>query len=86
MTLIAVLIVVCLVLLAVGFLAPRRSRRLQRDIDSGSDKAQRKADEKTPDALTKFVQKPIENARKAADKSTEVGREGREKASGEDVD
>jgi len=84
--LIAVIIVVCLVLLAVGFLAPRRSRRVQGGIDNGSDKAERKADEKTPDALTKFVKKPIENARKAADKSTEVGREGREKTSGEDVD
>lgn len=86
MILIAVVIALCLVLLVVGFLAPGRSRRVEHGIDSGGEKAERKADEKTPDALTKFVQKPIENARKAADKSTEAGRKGREKASNEDVD
>ena len=80
MILLTVILVVAIVLLAVGFLAPRRSKHLQAKLDRGDAKTNDAADEKMPKPLDKLVKNPVHNARKVADRSTELGRKGGEKA------
>jgi hypothetical protein len=75
--LLAVTIVICVVLFALGFLAPLRGWRAQRDVDDALVKGEDKADDKSPDALTDWVRKPFQTSRVAAGKSAEAGRRSR---------
>jgi hypothetical protein len=77
--LIAAIIVICLVLLALGFLLPRLSRYPQRGVDRTFRTGQR-AGGKAPGALGRILQMPFTNSRRAADESAAAGRRARRKA------
>ena len=79
MILIACVIVAAILLLVIGFLAPRFSHRPQRQVDKGLDKADENA-QKAPAPLDKVMHKSTRASRKVADKSTEAGREARYKS------
>ncbi len=74
----AVLIVVCLVLLGLGFVAPRYSRRPQGKLDHVLDKAHA-ASQRKGGLLGKLGKKSSHTSKKAADTSTEAGRKARRK-------
>ena len=76
MILIACVIVAAILLLVIGFLAPRFSHRPQRQVDKGLDKADENA-QKAPWPLDKVMDRSTRASRKVADKSTEAGREAR---------
>jgi Family of unknown function (DUF6411) len=77
--LIAAVIIICLVLLALGFLLPRLSRYPQRGVDRTFGAAQR-ASGKAPGVLGRLLQMPFRNSRRAADESAAAGRKARRKA------
>jgi hypothetical protein len=79
MILIACVIVAAILLLAIGFLAPRFSHRPQRQVDRGLDKADENA-QKAPGPLDEIMHKSTRASRKVADKATEAGREARYKS------
>ena len=79
MALIALVVVVGLGLIALGFFAPRLSRRLQRRMDHTARRAEAKA-EKEPEPLRTMTKRSLEFSDKAADDATHVGREGRDEA------
>jgi hypothetical protein len=79
MILITCVIVAAILLLAIGFLAPRFSHRPQRQVDKGLDKADENA-QKAPAPLDTVMDKSTRASRKIADKSTEAGREARYKS------
>jgi hypothetical protein len=74
--LIAGLIVVCIVLLVLAFLAPRLSRYPQRGVDSSLGAGQR-AGGSLPGVIGRWAQKPFSKSRKATSKSAAAGRKGR---------
>jgi len=74
--LIAGVIVVCIVLLVLAFLAPRLSIWPQRGVDQTLGTGQRAAGT-APGFLGRWLQKPFGSARRAADKSAGAGRRGR---------
>ena len=76
--LIAAIIVICIVLLLLGFLAPRLSRYPQRGVDRTFGAGQR-AGGKAPGPLGRILQMPFRNSRKAADESAAAGRKARRK-------
>lgn len=75
---IALVLVVCLVLLIIGFVAPRFSKRLERGVNSDAERSENRA-EHTPHVLIKPLEKTAGLSQKAADRSLEAGRVAREK-------
>jgi hypothetical protein len=75
---IVVIVAVCLVLLAVGFLLPRLSRYPQRGVDRTLGAGQR-AGGKAPGPLGRLLQKSFGASRRATNKSAATGRRGRGK-------
>jgi hypothetical protein len=76
--LIAALIVFCLILLVLAFLAPRLSRYFQRAGDKPLELGER-AGGSAPGKLGDWLQRPFSGSRKAVRKSGAKGREGRSK-------
>jgi uncharacterized protein DUF6411 len=74
--LIAAVIVICIVLLVLAFVAPRLSIWPQRGVDRTIGTGQQAAGE-APGRLGRWLQKPFGNARRAANKSASTGRRGR---------
>jgi hypothetical protein len=77
--LIAAVIVFCVVLLVLAFLAPRLSRYFQRAGDKPLQLGERTGG-KAPGKAGKWLRKPFEKSREAVSKSGAKGREGRSKA------
>ena len=75
---IAAVIVVCIVLLVLAFLAPRLSIWPQRGVDRTFGTGQRAAGT-APGPLGRWLQRPFGSARRASDKSANAGRSGRSK-------
>ena len=71
--LLALLVVACVVLFVAGFVAPRRSVRLQRTYDRLLRHGERKGDRKAG-KLGDLTEKSIRGTRKAGDKSADGGR------------
>jgi hypothetical protein len=76
--LIAAIIVICIVLLVLGFLVPRLSRHPQRGVDAVLGTGQRGAGS-APGRLGRWLQKPFSSSRKATNRSASAGRRGRGK-------
>jgi hypothetical protein len=76
--LIAAIVVVCIVLLVLGFLVPRLSTRPQRGVDATLSTGGRAAG-KAPGPLDRWLRKPFSTSQRAADKSASAGRRGRGK-------
>jgi Family of unknown function (DUF6411) len=76
--LIAALIVFCVLLFILAFLAPRLSRYFQRAGDKPLQLGQRASGE-APGRLGKWLQKPFSKGRKAVQKSGAEGRQKRAK-------
>jgi hypothetical protein len=76
--LIAAIVVVCIVLLVLGFLVPRLSTRPQRGVDATLSTGGRAAG-KAPSPLGRWLRKPFSTSQRAADKSASAGRRGRGK-------
>jgi hypothetical protein len=74
--LIAAVVVICVVLLALAFLAPRLSIWPQRGVDQTFSTGQRAAGA-APGPLGRWLQKPFGSARRATNKSAGAGRRGR---------
>ena len=77
--LIAAIIVFCVILLVLAFLAPRLSRHFQKAGDKPMQVGENIAD-KAPGKAGDVLSKPFESSRKAISKSGAKGREGRAKA------
>ena len=75
--LLGVTVILCVVLFLLGFVAPRRGRRAQHDVDDALYKGEDTSGDKAPDAMDGWVRKPFEISRKATDKSAEAGRKSR---------
>jgi Family of unknown function (DUF6411) len=73
---IAVIVGICVLLLVLGFLAPRLSRHPQRGVDKALGGGAR-AGSKAPGPLGRLLPKPFRSSRKAADKSAATGRRAR---------
>lgn len=76
--LIAAIIVFCVILLVLAFLAPRLSRHFQKAGDKPLELGQR-AGGSAPGKLGEWLQKPFGKSRKAVRKSGATGRKGRAK-------
>ena len=76
--LIGVVIGVCVLLLILAFLAPRLSRGPQRGADAAFGAGARGASH-APGKLGRWLAKPFQSSRRAADKSASAGRRGRSK-------
>ena len=76
--LLAAVIVLCILLLILGFLAPRLSRHPQRGVNRVLGGGRRGASH-APGPLGRWLQKPFSTTQKAANKSAETGRRGRAK-------
>jgi hypothetical protein len=75
---IAVIAVICVLLLVLGFLLPRLSRKPQRGVDKTLGVGQQ-AGSKAPGPLGRLLQKPFSSSRRATNKSASVGRRARDK-------
>jgi hypothetical protein len=75
---IAIIVVVCIVLLILGFLVPRMSRHPQRGVDRTLGVGQR-AGGKAPGPIGKLFSKSFGTSRKATNKSASKGRSARDK-------
>jgi hypothetical protein len=76
--LIAVIAGVCVILLLLGFLAPRLSRHPEQGVTKSLGLGGRAAGS-APGPLGRWLQKPFGHSRRAATKSAGKGREGRSK-------
>jgi hypothetical protein len=76
--LIAAVIVICIVLAVLAFVAPRLSIWPQRGVDGTFGTGQRAAGT-APGRLGRWLQKPFGSARRATNKSAGAGRRGRSK-------
>ncbi len=79
--LIAGIVVVCVVLLLLAFLAPRLSRHPERGVHKTLGAGGR-AGGKLPGFLGRWASKPFSSSSKAASKSASTGRKGRGKMPG----
>jgi hypothetical protein len=79
--LLAAVIVICIVLAVLAFVAPRLSRHPQRGVDRTMGVGQR-AGGKLPGFLGRWAQKPFSSSRRATNKSAHAGRRGRSKLPG----
>jgi hypothetical protein len=75
---IVAIVVVCLVLGVLAFLAPRLSRHPQRGVDRTLRGAQR-AGSKAPGLLGRLLSKQLGTSRRATNTSAALGRKGRRK-------
>jgi hypothetical protein len=75
---IAAIVVVCVVLLILGFLVPRLSRHPQRGVDGTLGLGQR-AGSKAPGPIGRLFSKMFGTSRRATNKSASKGREARSK-------
>ena len=75
---IAIIAVICVLLLVLGFLLPRLSHKPQRGVDKTLGVGQQ-AGSKAPGFLGRLFQKPFSSSRKATNKSASLGRRGRDK-------
>jgi Family of unknown function (DUF6411) len=75
---IAIIVVICVVLLVLGFLVPRLSSHPQRGVDRTLGVGQR-AGGKAPGPLGKLFSKMFGTSRKATNKSASTGRKARGK-------
>ena len=75
---IAVVAGLCILLLVLGFLAPRLSSKPQRGVDRAFS-AGRSTAGKAPGRAGRWLRKPFDVSQKAADKSASTGRRGRSK-------
>jgi hypothetical protein len=71
-------IVICILLLILAFLAPRLSRYPQQGVDKGLGMGSR-AGSKAPGKLGNWLSKPFNKSMKATDKSAATGRQARSK-------
>jgi Family of unknown function (DUF6411) len=76
--LIAAIVAVCVLLLILGFLAPRLSRHPQRGVDRTLGAGQQGLAH-APGPLGRWLPKPLRTSRRAADESASAGRRGRSK-------
>lgn len=74
----ALIVVVCIVLLVLGFLLPRLSSKPQSGVDRTLGTGSRVAG-KAPGGLGRWLRKPFGTSQRAADRSASVGRRGRGK-------
>jgi Family of unknown function (DUF6411) len=77
MTILAV-VAICVILLILGFLAPRLSTKPQRGVNKTFGAGGNVAG-KAPGGLGKWLRKPFDTSNKAANKSAAAGRKGRSK-------
>jgi hypothetical protein len=77
MTLLAV-VAICVILLILGFLAPRLSSKPQRGVNK-TFSAGGNAAGKAPGPVGRWLRKPFDTSNKAANKSASAGRKGRSK-------
>jgi uncharacterized protein DUF6411 len=77
MTILAV-VAICILLLILGFLAPRLSSKPQRGVNKTFSTGGNVAG-KAPGPLGKWLRKPFDSSNKAANKSAATGRKGRSK-------
>jgi uncharacterized protein DUF6411 len=77
MTILAV-VAICIILLILGFLAPRLSSKPQRGVNKTFSTGGNVAG-KAPGPLGKWLRKPFDTSNKAANKSAAAGRKGRSK-------
>lgn len=77
MTILAV-VAICVILLILGFLAPRLSSRPQRGVNKAFSTGGNAAG-KAPGGLGRWLRKPFDTSNKAANKSASTGRKGRSK-------
>ena len=77
MTIIAV-VAICIILLILGFLAPRLSSKPQRGVNKAFSTGGNTAG-KAPGPLGRWLRKPFDTSNKAANKSAATGRKGRRK-------
>jgi hypothetical protein len=75
---IAIVVGVCILLLILGFLAPRLSRHPQRGVSKAFG-AGGQAAGKAPGPLGRWLRKPFDSSNKAANRSAGAGRRGRGK-------
>jgi hypothetical protein len=75
---IAIIVGICVLLLILGFLAPRASWWPQKGVDRSLSAGQR-AGGRAPGLLGRLFSKGFGTSRRAADKSASTGREGRGK-------
>jgi hypothetical protein len=79
--LIGAVIVICVVLAVLAFVAPRLSRHPQRGVDKTFGAGQR-AGGTLPGFLGRWAQKPFSSSRRATNRSAGAGRRGRAKLPG----
>ncbi len=70
------IVVLAVALFVFAFLAPRRSRGLQRDVDHKLEEGKDTA-KQTPNPMDDLVEKPLDLTERAADASADAGRESR---------
>jgi hypothetical protein len=75
---IAIVVGICVVLLVLGFVAPRLSRGPQRGVSEAFGAGGRVAG-RAPGPLGRWLRKPLDTSNKAANRSAAAGRRGREK-------
>ena len=75
-----VVVVACGALFVLGFLRPRASRGHELRVDEKLQRAQRAAT-RAPGRLGSWLAKPLQNSRRATQKSASAGRKARRKAS-----
>jgi hypothetical protein len=75
---IAIVAAICIILLILGFLAPRLSSHPQRGVNKVFGTGGRAAG-KAPGPLGRWARKPFDSSNKAANKSASLGRRGRGK-------
>ncbi|MEA2227858.1 MAG: hypothetical protein QOF04_1488 [Solirubrobacteraceae bacterium] len=75
---IAIVAAICIVLLILGFLAPRLSSKPQSGVNRVFGAGGRTAG-KAPGPLGRWLRKPFDTSNKAANKSASAGRRGRSK-------
>jgi hypothetical protein len=75
---IAIVAAICIILLILGFLAPRLSTKPQHGVNKVFGTGGRAAG-KAPGPLGRWFRKPFDSSNKAANKSASLGRRGRGK-------
>ena len=78
--LIGVVVAICVILFVLALLAPRLSRKPQSAVDHGFGAGARAAGH-APNPLGRWLRKPFQSSRRAADKSASAGRKTRQKVS-----